>query len=162
MKTSSIFIPGRVAGATAGHAAFDSQVYEADLPDDIARHLARVLDSPLFRRARRDGPLLRYLVCASVGRGLQEISEYAIGIDVYRRDPRTYSPGEDPIVRVQMGRLRQRLASYYHELKESDRLRFSIPGRAYVVRVEFEPETPAMRLPVSVTIERPIANYSER
>lgn len=135
MKTSAISIPGSVASATLQLARVQAAFPPADLPPDVAEQLARVLASPLFCRARRDGPLLRYLVAASIGGRTTMVSEYAIGINVYRRDPATYAPAEDPVVRVQVGRLRHRLAAYYREDGEHDVLRFAIPAGGYRVRI---------------------------
>lgn len=137
MKTSSIPIPGRVFQATVPVAARAIPAPVPDLPAEIAEHLARVLASPQFARARRDGPLLRYLVSASVGRASRRISEYAIGIDVYRRDPATYAPAEDPIVRVQMRRLRLRLARFYEGNAQQDAVAFSIPTGRYIVSIKY-------------------------
>lgn len=53
--------------------------------------------------------LLAYLVERAITDCARDTSEYAIGIGVFDRDPLHYSPGEDPVVRVQVGRLRTKL-----------------------------------------------------
>lgn len=62
--------------------------------------------------------------------------EHEIGIAVFGRDRGTYYTGDDPIVRVQAGRLRLRLAAYYAEEGCADPLRISIPTGSYQPKVE--------------------------
>lgn len=63
-------------------------------------------------------------------------SEHDIGIAVFGRDRGSYFTGDDPIVRVQAGRLRLRLAAYYAEEGGADALRISIPLGSYQAKVE--------------------------
>lgn len=44
----------------------------------------------------------------------------------------SYDPGFDPIVRVQMGRLRSKLRAYYNGPGLSDRVRIDVPLGGYV------------------------------
>ena len=74
--------------------------------------LQEVISSPLFSRAPRTCKLLRWLVDMKLDGRQAEISEFAIGLAVFRRDARSYDTTLDPVVRVQMGRLRTRLAEY--------------------------------------------------
>ncbi|WP_308915529.1 hypothetical protein [Jannaschia sp. LMIT008] len=72
--------------------------------EDRRAAVARILATPAGRRVTRTGELLRYLVEAQIeGR---EVTPYAVAFDVFERDT-DFDPGSDPIVRVQMGRLRE-------------------------------------------------------
>lgn len=102
---------------------------------ELKAELARILDSPLFTRARRMGELLRFLIEHSQQPCKQAINEYAIGIEVFGRDTSTYSTGEDPIVRVQMGRLRDKLQSYYDDQGKNNPLKIHVPIGTYTPRV---------------------------
>lgn len=101
-------------------------------PEAVRAQLARILSSALFGRARRSAELLDYLVCRRLDRPGEPIKEYMVGIDVYRRDARTYRPEEDPVVRVQAGRLRRRLEDYYAGHGRADPVRIRVPRRGYV------------------------------
>lgn len=90
--------------------------------------------------------MLRYLVGAVGQPSLRLINEYAIGIDVFRRDPATYSTGEDPIVRVQLGRLRHRLEDYYRTDGSADPVRITLPMGSYTPRIERNAATQALVL----------------
>lgn len=60
------------------------------------------------------------------------INEYALGIEVFRRDARDYDTATDPVVRVQMGRLRERLAQHYATDSHCGRLQIVIPPGTYI------------------------------
>lgn len=91
----------------------------------------RLLASPGFVRAPRMARLLRYLVDQALAGPARPPTEYAIGLDVFDRDPARYHPGEDPIVRVQMGRLRQRLQASHAALGDPGAPRLLIPLGSY-------------------------------
>src|SRR6185369_17278626 len=65
------------------------------------------------------------------GRG-QQLKEARIGLEVFGRRPESYDPAIDPIVRVQMGRLRAKLRAYYDGEGASDRVRIDIPIGSYM------------------------------
>jgi len=88
--------------------------------------------------------------------------EHEIGVAVFGRDRMTYFTGDDPIVRVQAGRLRLRLAAYYAEEGADDALRISIPTGSYQPKVEVAdrcaPSAPVMAAPLVML--RPLACLS--
>ena len=55
---------------------------------------------------------MRYVVDLAVTGREADIKEFAIGVDVFGRTA-DFDPKTDPIVRVQAGRLRLKLAEYY-------------------------------------------------
>lgn len=82
----------------------------------IKRACESILASELFVRSPRMSRLLSFIVDKALTHAVRDLSEYSIGIDVFDRNPSTYSTGDDPIVRVQMGRLREKLKNYYASL----------------------------------------------
>ena len=62
-----------------------------------------------------------------------ELKEYTIGVHVFQRGAR-FDPRIDPIVRVQVSKLRQRLATYYKEDGAPDGTRIEIEAGSYVPR----------------------------
>ncbi len=95
----------------------------------IRRELDRILTSPEFRSAGRRSRLLQYLVEKAIAG--EQITEYAIGLDVFDK-PAEYDPRIDPVVRVEMGRVRSRLADYYAAAGRTSPLRIEIPKRSHV------------------------------
>lgn len=101
-------------------------------PRDIREHLARLLSSPSIAGAERLSGLLRFIVEETLnGRGAQ-LKEMRIGLDVFGRKTDSYDPAFDPIVRVQMGRLRSKLRAYYNGPGLSDLVRIDVPVGSYV------------------------------
>ncbi|WP_187363173.1 hypothetical protein [Massilia aquatica] len=91
-----------------------------------------VLSSPIFVKAPRMRAMLSFLMTRKLSGMEASISEYAIGIEVFHRDARDYDTSFDPVVRVQMGRLRCRLAQYYATAANVNDLQIVIPMGTYV------------------------------
>jgi len=108
-----------------------SAVAEPLDPQEMQRVLASLLASPLFAKSRRMGSLLRFLVEHDLQSSNVPLTEHAIGIAVFRRDPAVYCTGDDPVVRVQVGRLRRKLAAHYASNGQHDPVRLSIPPGCY-------------------------------
>jgi len=105
-------------------------------PPAIARHLVeaeldRLMDSPALRRAPSHMRLLRYLVERRMAADDSALRETAIAIEVFRRDPSTYDPQTDPIVRVTMRRLRDRLETHYIDHDKEIAVRILLPKGRY-------------------------------
>jgi tetratricopeptide (TPR) repeat protein len=94
----------------------------------LLAELERVLASAEFRGSERRARLLRYLVEKAIAG--EPVKEYIIGVDVFDKSP-DYDPRIDPIVRVEMGRVRTKLADYYAGEGKSNRERLEFPKRSY-------------------------------
>ena len=101
--------------------------------DEIQVVIGRMLSSSLFVNSPRMCRLLKYLFDMLLVGDVQNISEYVIGIEVFERNPSTYSTHEDPIVRVQVGRLREKIKLFYATLDNAEsRIELSIPVGSYL------------------------------
>lgn len=98
----------------------------------VQANLGWILNNDLFRKAPRLSRLLRFLVERWMIGAERDTTEYGIGIEVFDRNPASYSTGEDPIVRVQVGRLREKLRTYYAGPGRNDGIVISIPIRSYM------------------------------
>ena len=104
--------------------------------DSVRQHLERVLTGETFGSSERLSRFLRFTVEETLqGRGAQ-IKEYLLGVQVFDRHA-SYDPRTDPIVRVEAGRLRAKLATYYET-----------EGRDEPVQIEYRKGgyTPAFQL----------------
>jgi len=99
--------------------------------DVIRQELGRLLDSDALRRAPSHTRLLRYLVETSLSGDENALRELAIGVHVFRRNPTTFDPKRDPIVRVTTGRLRAWLESHYHRTNGDPAVRITLPRGCY-------------------------------
>lgn len=80
--------------------------------------------------------MLSYLIERALSHGdASSPPEQEIGIAVFGRDRNAYYPGDDPIVRVQAGRLRLRLAAYYSDEGAAAPLRITVPLGSYQARI---------------------------
>lgn len=93
--------------------------------------LNTILASKAFRQAPRSSRLLRFLVESVLAEREGEIKESVLGVEVFDR-PAGYDPKSDPIVRVQVRRLRQKLTEYYVTEGLNDPVRIEIPVGSYV------------------------------
>jgi TolB-like protein len=105
---------------------------EAPASDEIRRALRHVIASAAFAKAPRMCNLLSFLVEKKLGGEEGGLTEYAIGMQLFRRDPASYNTTTDPVVRVQVGRLRTRLADYYVADDAGAGLQITIPAGSYV------------------------------
>lgn len=102
----------------------------------IRAALKLVITSRQFAKAHRCTTLLSYLIERALNRdNTGPPPEQEIGIAVFGRDRSSYYPGDDPIVRVQAGRLRLRLAAYYADEGLADPLRITVPLGSYQARI---------------------------
>ena len=115
--------------------------------------LDRILASATFSGAERVSSFLRFVVDRSLEGRAGEIKEYAIAVDALGRNT-SFDPKSDPIVRVEAGRLRDRLNSYYKDEGEGDHILISLPKGAYVPEFSerqpstLQPRTAVLRLSI--------------
>lgn len=111
--------------------------------------LKAVLQSELFTRAPILANLLSYL-CEKVFAGeSSQIKEYSVGVEVFRRGS-SFDQDSDSIVRVEMNRLRKRLAEYYSGPGASHHLRITIPVGQYVPEFEVASQIQKQEVPPPV------------
>jgi adenylate cyclase len=104
-------------------------------PDDVRAELERILISGAFHASPRNRKFLRYVVEETLaGRGAR-IKAYAIATAVFGRGA-DFDPQQDPIVRIEAGRLRRALERYYLMAGTGDGLRISMPRGSYAAAFE--------------------------
>ncbi len=133
--------------------------------DAARKELQEVLHSKAFRSAPTLAGLLSYLCEKRFAGEAGQIKEYSIGVDVFRRGP-GFDQEADSIVRVEINRLRKRLADYYALEGASHRLRIGIPVGQYVPEfrsvapTDTDASEPAVSaLPVSAPPDKPLSRY---
>jgi tetratricopeptide (TPR) repeat protein len=120
----------------------------------IREQLDRILKSGLFIQSRRRQRFLEYVVHETLtGRG-ERLKGYSIALEVFGR-PDTFDPVADPIVRIEAGRLREKLRCYYDTDGWNDPVRIVLPRGTYRPHIVFRdadslglhtvPTQPAMR-----------------
>jgi Tol biopolymer transport system component len=105
----------------------------------LQAHLQDLLTSVHFANSPRSSRLLKFLIEEVVTGSPGQLKESLIGVQVFDRDP-DYDPKADPIVRVQMRRLRQRLAEYYQDAPAGGAVFIEIPVGSYIPLVHWTGE----------------------
>ncbi len=98
--------------------------------DEAVAALNRVLGSEVFEAAGRAREFLTFIVQETLaGRG-DRLKGYSIAVQVFER-PADFDAQTDPLVRVEAGRLRRRLAEYYQSQGRDDAVRIELPRGGY-------------------------------
>ncbi len=97
----------------------------------VRAQLDRILASASFADAERASSFLRFVVERALAGRISEIKESVIAVEVLGRNP-SFDSRSDPIVRVEAGRLRDRLSSYYEDQGEANPVVISLPKGGYV------------------------------
>lgn len=100
---------GRSNEPAASRRQGDTVVERAELDAE----LARIERSKAFRHSAQLRRLLRFLALTSLAGSDETVKELTVGVEALGRDPATFDPKSDPIVRVEARRLRAKLADYY-------------------------------------------------
>src|ERR1700685_3255872 len=112
-----------------GNALHPGVESEAVFAEDVRAQLQRILASSPFLNARRASQFLRFVVDHTLA-GENGIKEYLLGIEVFER-PQDYDPKDDPVVRIEAGRLRKKLAEFYAGPGVNDPILIELPKGGY-------------------------------
>jgi len=109
----------------------DTRTGNTAVPEpEVRAALKRILESAEFGKAKRVRAFLRFATEeALAGRG-DRLKAFSIAQEVYGRDE-SFDPRSDTIVRVEAGRLRQRLTAYYASEGRHDPVRIEVPKGSY-------------------------------
>lgn len=97
----------------------------------IFGQLSKVCSSNELKPKYKLCELLNYLVKETLSGRSEQIKNYSIGLDIFKRSE-DFNPELDPIVRIEVGRLRNSLNKYYLTDGKNDSIRIFIPRRSYV------------------------------
>lgn len=104
--------------------------------DAVRQQLDRIVKSGPFHNSQRRQRFLEYLVNETLaGRG-ERLKAYTVALAVFDR-PETFDPLVDPVVRIEAGRLREKLRDYYDTDGQIDPVRIELPKGSYMPHFEF-------------------------
>jgi len=95
--------------------------------------IAKIIESDTFRGSTSSRKLLEYLGERTLSGDSDELKEYTIGVEAFGRAS-DYDPQVDPSVRVQVSRLRKRLATYFETEGADDGILIELPKRQFALR----------------------------
>ena len=108
--------------------------------EQVLEQIERLERSTALHNSEALCKLLRYLAEQSLNHPGAAIKEYQIATEVFHRSS-DFDPQLDSVIRVQAGRLRTKLASYYSSDGEDDRIIVELPKGNYAVHVRENPRT---------------------
>jgi hypothetical protein len=112
-------------------------LHPLDVDTAAARaQIERLTASKTFEASEVHRRLLHYLAEKSLAGEADRLKEYIIGVEAFGK-PDTYETKQDSIVRLQVGRLRQKLAVYYQSEGSGDPVVVSLPKGAF--KLNFDP-----------------------
>ncbi|MBY3175045.1 adenylate cyclase [Rhizobium leguminosarum] len=109
--------------------------------DEIRAQLERILSSDEFPKVGRSATFLTYVTEEAVAGRANRIKGYSIAIEVFKR--REGFKQDDPVVRIEAGRLRRTLERYYLVAGQNDPIRIDIPKGGYAPSFVWNEEVPA-------------------
>ena len=98
----------------------------------------RILQSETLRNADALRRLFAYLAEKSISGEADQLKEYVIGLEAFGK-PSDYDPRQDSIVRLQVGRLRQKLTEYYLGEGKDDPILVDLPKGHFKLSFEVRP-----------------------
>ncbi|MBY5457385.1 adenylate cyclase [Rhizobium beringeri] len=98
--------------------------------DDVRAQLNRIITSPQFPHIGRSAAFLTYAVEETLAGRADRIKGYSIAVEVFKRS--NGFTQDDPVVRIEAGRLRRVLERYYFTAGQHDPIRIDIPKGGYV------------------------------
>jgi adenylate cyclase len=109
-----------------------------DLAADAPAELQRLLASNDFPATERNRRFLSYAVEKELAGLPEEITALHVGTRVFGRGE-NFDPNKDPIVRIEAGKLRRDLETYYLKEGQNNPLRISLPRGGYRPRFSYQP-----------------------
>jgi hypothetical protein len=108
---------------------------KATMAEPIQQQIERIVHSEQFRSSEVLRRLLTFLSEKAISGEADNLKEYVVAIDGLGKSS-TYDPQHNSAVRIQMGRLRQRLAEYYRTEGKNDPMIVDLPKGRF--RLTFE------------------------
>jgi hypothetical protein len=125
--------------------------------DTLENSVDRILQSGTFRNSPTSRRLLKYLADHSLAGDAEQLKEYSIGVDAFAK-PAGYDTRQDSTVRIQIGRLRQKLADYYRDEGKDDPVVVELPKGRFGLTLETRAPTavaPVTAVPETIEITEP-------
>src|SRR6185369_2298868 len=115
--------------------------------EEIRAQVERLVRSKVFETSEVHRRLLQYLADKTISGEADRLKEYTIGLEAFGK-PDSYDPRHDSIVRLQIGRLRQKLTAYYESEAAENDLRISLPKGGFKLNFDvLRTQTPADGVP---------------
>jgi hypothetical protein len=116
---------------------------KSTMAEPIQQQVERIVHSEQFRSSEVLRRLLTFLSAKAIAGEADNLKEYVVAIDGLGKSS-TYDPQHNSAVRIQMGRLRQRLAEYYRTEGKNDPMIVELPKGRFRLTFEQRSSAPAV------------------
>src|SRR5689334_6221549 len=123
--------------------------------------IQRIVASKAFKTSEVHRNLFNYLADKSLAGEAQNLKEYTVGLDVFGK-PASYDPRQESVVRMHVGRLRQKLAEYYRTEGVEDPIVVDLPKGGFSLTFEPRPARPAVASTPPPVVPAPRRGFSAR
>ncbi len=107
-------------------------------PDQRAAQVRKILESRTLQHADALKRLLDYLARQAIENHAGDLKEYTVGLEAFGK-PADYNPQLDSSVRVQAGKLRQKLDEYYRTEGTADEVLVALPKGHFKLEFQLRP-----------------------
>ena len=97
----------------------------------VILQLNKILSHDLFKSSKRSVSFLKYVCEQKLNGAVDQIKEYSIAVDAFGLD-RNFDQQQNPRIRVEAKRLRDRLEQYYSTDGIKDNIIISLPKGSYI------------------------------
>lgn len=121
--------------------------------ESVQIQVERILRSEELRGSEVLRRLFRFLAERSISGEADDLKEYSVAIDGLGK-PATYDPRHNSAVRIQVGRLRQKLADYYRGDGRHDPIFIDVPKGRFKLKFEHRQSSDSLSMPRDFPPER--------
>ncbi|RFC00354.1 hypothetical protein B5K08_00295 [Rhizobium leguminosarum bv. trifolii] len=111
--------------------------------EEICRQVQRILASEEFHAPQRGRNFLEFVVNETLAGRSNFLKAFTIANVVFGREA-SFDPQNDPVVRIEAGRIRKALERYYLVAGQADEVVITVPKGGYVPHFEYACDTPAL------------------
>ncbi|MGR9171065.1 hypothetical protein [Rhizobium sp. KDH_Rht_773_N] len=109
--------------------------------DEICRQVERILGSEEFHAPKRGRNFLEFVVNETLAGRSDFLKAFTIANIVFGREA-SFDPQNDPVVRIEAGRIRKALERYYLVAGQADMVIITVPKGGYVPHFEYARDLP--------------------
>ncbi|OWV68704.1 hypothetical protein ATY76_09255 [Rhizobium sp. R339] len=110
--------------------------------EEICRQVERILASEEFHAPKRGRNFLEFVVSETLAGRSSFLKAFTIANVVFGREA-SFDPQNDPVVRIEAGRIRKALERYYLVAGQADEVIITVPKGGYVPHFEYLRDEPA-------------------
>ncbi|MDC9809152.1 MULTISPECIES: hypothetical protein [Rhizobium] len=114
--------------------------------EEICRQVERILASEEFHAPKRGRNFLEFVVSETLAGRSSFLKAFTIANMVFGREA-SFDPQNDPVVRIEAGRIRKALERYYLVAGQADDVIITVPKGGYVPHFEYTRDAPVPARP---------------